>query len=348
MTFATPAPTIMKISTLRPQAASKLAEIRRALGKTAILRRIIELRERVKELLRRLRTSTSDRKLSNRAAELKLRAERKAGELLANLRLRGGDHKSTRAARKTRKQTLDRLGISRKHSADWQLEALLPEEDFVSYLRRAAAEGKGPSSHGLQALAKMHVASKEAAGDSPDPFARIASGLRSLAGQGRRFACIYVDPAGSAAGDAWGNGFRLASRLARLPVREVAAPQSHLFLKAGLESWEEAAKVLRAWGFSWKASLARVEGSLDPHALWQPFRDLWLVGVRDGSACDAHGLPPWLEGAGVFSGDSAQDVYAFIEGTSPSPCLDLFGSRPFSKRWTAAANDKNQSTQWEL
>ena len=42
MTFATPAPTIMKISTLRPQAASKLAEIRRALGKTAILRRIIE------------------------------------------------------------------------------------------------------------------------------------------------------------------------------------------------------------------------------------------------------------------------------------------------------------------
>ena len=55
--------------------------------------------------------------LQNRAAELKLRAERKAGASLTALRLRGGDRRSKghRASLK-----LDNLGISSDQSKRWQ------------------------------------------------------------------------------------------------------------------------------------------------------------------------------------------------------------------------------------
>ena len=51
------------------------------------------------------------------AAEVKLRAERKAGVLLRSLRLRGGDRKSKRHAASLK---LDDLGISRNQSKRWQ------------------------------------------------------------------------------------------------------------------------------------------------------------------------------------------------------------------------------------
>ena len=65
-----------------------------------------------------------------RAAKLILRAERKAGEFLAGLKLRGGDRKSKghRASLK-----LADMDISSDQSKRWQKEASVPEKDFQRY-----------------------------------------------------------------------------------------------------------------------------------------------------------------------------------------------------------------------
>ena len=272
-------------------ALSALAEIGRGLEKSAVFDQVKDLRGNAAELQLLLRLSGFGRDLLNRAGELKLRAERKLGEILTQLHLRGGDHKSTRAGGTLR---FGRLGISYKQSAAWQLEALLPEVDFASYLQRIVTEGKEPSSRGLQRLAKMYVESATLPGNGADRFSRVARGLRSLADEGRRFACIYIDESWAPVSNPRANGFRIDPRLARLPVMEVAAPRAHLYLKATPESRDDGVRVLGAWGFSWKASLGRVEVSLDPYLLWQPVCDLWLLGVRDESGCDLHGLPPWI------------------------------------------------------
>ncbi len=64
---------------------------------------------------------------------IKLLAERKAGLLLAHLRLRGGDRRSDQFAGAT---SLRGLGITQNQSARWQLEAEVPEMCFASIFAR--------------------------------------------------------------------------------------------------------------------------------------------------------------------------------------------------------------------
>ncbi len=61
------------------------------------------------------------------AAEIKLRAEQRAGEMLRPKKLRGGDRKS-----KSRDVTLklSNLGVTKMQSHRWQSIAALPKKDF--------------------------------------------------------------------------------------------------------------------------------------------------------------------------------------------------------------------------
>jgi hypothetical protein len=90
--------------------------------------------------------------VQNLAAEVKLRAERKAGELLAQLSLRGGDRKSKSH---TATLKLADLGINRDKSARWQLEASVPESVFLEYLAAAEQAGLEITSQGLFRVAKQ-------------------------------------------------------------------------------------------------------------------------------------------------------------------------------------------------
>ena len=85
------------------------------------------------------------------AAELKLRAERRAGELLAPLRLRGGNRKS-----KTPQGflTLEALGIDDHQSSDWQQIAQLSTEDFDAYIYETREAQRRLTTHGVLRLAK--------------------------------------------------------------------------------------------------------------------------------------------------------------------------------------------------
>jgi len=89
--------------------------------------------------------------LQNRAAELKLRAERKAGTFLAMLHLRGGNRRS-----KPQPVTLnlDNLGVTKRQSELWQLAASVSDEDFERYVRGKNQFGQEVTAAGLLRLAK--------------------------------------------------------------------------------------------------------------------------------------------------------------------------------------------------
>ena len=84
--------------------------------------------------------------IQNHAAEVRLRAERKAGSFLAALKLRGGDRRS-KGHRVTLK--LEDLGISRQQSKRWQRLASLPEEDLLDFVRTANELGQEITSSSL-------------------------------------------------------------------------------------------------------------------------------------------------------------------------------------------------------
>lgn len=82
----------------------------------------------------------------NEAAEMRLRAERKAGAMLGSLKLHGGNHRS-KSPRVTLK--LEALGISRNQSVRWQRLAAISEAEFAKYLAAAKRDAQEITSSGL-------------------------------------------------------------------------------------------------------------------------------------------------------------------------------------------------------
>jgi hypothetical protein len=77
--------------------------------------------------------------VQNRVAELKLRAERTAGEFLASLALRGGNRRSKAHDEPLK---LAELGITRNQSTRWQKEAAVPEQLFCQFVKEAKESGR--------------------------------------------------------------------------------------------------------------------------------------------------------------------------------------------------------------
>jgi hypothetical protein len=103
--------------------------------------------------------------LQNRAAELKLCAERKAGTFLSTLRLQGGDRRS-KGHRDPLK--LEDLGVSRNESKRWQLASTVPECEFRQYLNSKTSLGEEVTAAGLLKLARY--LRKDGKHNSPHPL----------------------------------------------------------------------------------------------------------------------------------------------------------------------------------
>jgi hypothetical protein len=90
--------------------------------------------------------------LQNDIAEIKLRAERKAGTLLADMGPQhGGDRKSKSRCQQV---TLKDLGINKKQCERWQAEASIPERFFERHITAVRSTAKELTSAGLLLLAK--------------------------------------------------------------------------------------------------------------------------------------------------------------------------------------------------
>src|SRR4051812_14843110 len=112
------------------QGLAVLDQVSQLLEEAKSLEEIKEIRDKAEAARSYARAAKLGLELQNRAAELRLRAERKAGQFLRSMKLRGGDRRS-KLHRPTLK--LDALGISRQQSMRWQRVASISEEDFCSY-----------------------------------------------------------------------------------------------------------------------------------------------------------------------------------------------------------------------
>lgn len=100
---------------------------------------IKEIRDKAEAVRVYAKAAHAGLELQNTAAEIKLRAERKAGEYIAGLRLHGGDHCSESCVPKPK---LTELGVTKVQSHRWQLLAVVPEKSFCKYLADANKLGE--------------------------------------------------------------------------------------------------------------------------------------------------------------------------------------------------------------
>ena len=87
------------------------------------------VRDKAEAVRRYAQSAKLGLEVQNEAAELRIRAERKAGKLLASMRLRGGNRNS-----KSQRATLNKIGITKHQSSRWQQLASIPEQEFHAWV----------------------------------------------------------------------------------------------------------------------------------------------------------------------------------------------------------------------
>lgn len=130
--------------------------------------------------------------VQNACAEVKLRAERRCGELLASTVEHGGDRRSES---RSRDATLNDLGLNRSQSSRWQALAGIPELDWERHLRATVDAGRELTTASALKLAKQTRPVPQPAARKPLPEGA--------------FSAIVADPP-------W-------QRLAQVPTVEAAA-----------------------------------------------------------------------------------------------------------------------------
>src|SRR5262249_59078714 len=120
--------------------------------------------------------------------EIKLRAERRLGELLAQT----VNHNGSRGVGRTMKPTIPE-GVTKAQSHRWQRLASLPEEAFEGYVGAARDGRQELTTAGALKLAKT-AANAERLRPAVEATPHAYRRLEALIATGKQFATIYADP----------------------------------------------------------------------------------------------------------------------------------------------------------
>jgi len=242
-----------------------LDSARRALTEAESLEDIKDIRDRAEVLRQYAAQAGAGLEAQNRCAEIKLRAERKAGDVLAETEMdKGGRPKKNQSHRATSLKDLD---INKSQSARWQQAASIPEDEFEAHIAKTKEAQGELTSASVRRLAEGIIRQDGRTGIADrQVFAPLPSG---------RFRLIYADPP-------WRyEHVRTESRAienhyptltweeirdyedtgGRI-VADIAADDCVLFLWSTAPKLWEAMEVLRGWGFEYRTNLVWVKNSI--------------------------------------------------------------------------------------
>lgn len=139
---------------------AKISEARRALASAQTLEDVLGIRDQAKALEACLKIVGESLEAANDAAEVKLRAERKAGEMLAGMEKNKGGRppETTTSVVSVSAESLADLGLTPNQSSRWQREAAVDDATFENYLSTCREEQREITQAGLLNIAKgCHV-----------------------------------------------------------------------------------------------------------------------------------------------------------------------------------------------
>lgn len=234
---------------------------RRALGEAHRIDEVKDIRDKA-DAMRAYAYQAKDIQLIQYATDIKLRAERRAGEMLREMRARGERDSGRGGDRKSQSRDatvkISDLGVTKSQSSRWQQLADLSDEDFET--KAAKAQKKAISAVDGTALEARREARKA------EYASRIKSGgtvesLQQLISAGQQFSVIYADPpwefkvySGEGKTRSAENHYDTASlqKIKSLPVGQLAEKDCALFMWGVWPELTGALEVIQAWGFTFK------------------------------------------------------------------------------------------------
>lgn len=343
-----------------PRAIAVISAARTMLAECRTLDDIMAIRERAEGIRHYCRAARVSLELQNEATEIKLRAERRAGEMLAEMDLHGGGRptETGNAVLPVSAPKLSDLGITKMQSTRWQQQAKVPEQEFESHVNEIRESGRELTTKGVMKLAArqsstvIDVASSAVTdGDvlRLDDAGRCVAGLDELSGD--KFGCIYADPPWK-----YGNQGTRAStdnhydtmtidQLCEMPVSELAADDAHLHLWTTNAFLFDAQRVMDAWGFEYRSVFVWVKPQMGIGNYWRVSHEFMLLGIRgDAKRFNDRSLKSWAEFNRRRHSAKPDEIRAMVERASSGPYLEMFGRRAV-RGWTVFGNQIDAQTE---
>jgi N6-adenosine-specific RNA methylase IME4 len=288
-----------------------------------------------------------DHTLIEEATEIRLRAERRAGEMLRDMATTGERVKSGGQTRiEYPKVTLSEIGVSKMESSKWQLLARLDEarfEERVKAMKRQAA-----SAAGVRQAAEII----EAAERDPVRFGRLVEEMdrvKNIAGPYRtlqrmldgdrvaglvvrvgRVRTLVIDPPWQ-----WDMSGRAALDYAMMSLDDIAAlsvadwveDDAHLWLWTTNAHMTHACRFMAGWGFVQKAVLTWVKPP--PFGIGAYLRNSTehaLFGVRGELAtkAEAASIPTHFEAPRGKHSEKPERFYEIVRAACQTPYGEAF------------------------
>jgi N6-adenosine-specific RNA methylase IME4 len=142
----------------------------------------------------------------------------------------------------------------------------------------------------------------------------------------------------------WGDGLAAdvfptmeTEEIAALPIGELAAADSHLYLWAPVSKLPDAVGVCQAWGFRYVSLLTWVKPGLGLGRYWRVSTEHVVFGIR-GSLQTTPNLRNWFEAPRRRHSAKPDEFFDLVEQASPGPYLELFARRR-RRGWDAWGNE---------
>lgn len=311
---------------------------------------VVADRDRVAAMEEVLKRALRDREerlhAQNLLAELRLHQERWLGKwLAANVNHSGGGDRRSATRDETAARDLPE-GISKNQSSAFQRLAAMSDAAFERYLSDAREARHEITTAGAL---KFSLGQPTTNPDSSRRSVRnpaiglVSSALRGIRDTYPRFGTLFVDPPWMTdlEGDDGGADRQLTlsvEDLARLPVGEVAAGESHLHLLVPDEFLLDCQRLLTAWGFTYRGVFVWTMPEAMPRGFWRVAHVCMVLGVRGVRAFSDRSVRSWAELQTRQHRAEEDVVRSLLRQVSPGPYLDLFG-RSATSGWVCGGSE---------
>lgn len=302
----------------------RVEEARNMLAECRRVDEVRDIRDKASAIQAYLRQQNASKEAQNDAAEIKLRAERRLGELLAETNVKGGTRHKSAEGICERLPTLPD-GVTANQSSKWQAVASVPEEAFEAHLATVRRNNERITTAALIEDVRRAEKLEEIAKVRTPALATIPDCPVVLADPPWRYEHSKTDNRQIE------NQYPTMELAEICALRAPAATPSVLFLWATSPKLEEAMLVLRQWGFEYRSCAVWVKDKIGMGYWFRQQHELLLVGVRG----DMPPPPPELRASSVIQAERGEhsakpeEVHALIERAYPTlPKVEMFARKP--------------------
>ena len=137
-----------------------ISKARALLAKANTIDEVKDIRDKAEAVRLYFRQAGEGLEAQNAAAEIKIRAERRAGVLLAKMEKQSGARGVGKKVESHAATPLSEMGLDKFQSSRWQTEAIVPEKQFETFLAETRDAGKEITSAALYKLGRQQKAKK--------------------------------------------------------------------------------------------------------------------------------------------------------------------------------------------